>query len=222
MPTETTRTPSKVIILLGAPGSGKGTQAKVISQQLSIPHISTGDLFRINMSQKSPLGERARSYMDAGKLVPDEIVIEMLKQRITNPDCTNGYLLDGFPRTIFQAEELEKILEKDSKLLVINFQVPDETIVKRIEGRVSCADCGALYNTYFSPPKKQGFCDICQGALIHRADDTASIVNERLKVYHTQTVPLEKFYAEKGLLQNINGNRSTEIIYGEVLTLITN
>lgn len=210
----------RVIILLGPPGSGKGTQAKVITEQLGIPHISTGDLFRENMSKRTAIGERARSYMDAGKLVPDDVVIDMLKDRVARADCANGYLLDGFPRTIPQAQALNTILDVNVKLIVINLQVPDDIIIKRIEGRMTCSDCGALYNTYFSPSRVANICDNCKGELIHRADDNAEVVKERLRVYHSQTAPLQEYYTNRGVLYNINGDRDSSTIRTELLQIL--
>lgn len=209
----------KVVILLGPPGSGKGTQAKKISEMLHIPHISTGDLFRENLSKGTPLGLTVKGYLEAGKLVPDEIVVNMLIDRVAREDCQKGYLLDGFPRSIPQAEALDKKLGNDVGLIVINLQVPDEVIVKRIEGRMSCKDCGAIFNKYFDPSKAAGKCDRCNGELQQRSDDNAAIVAERLKVYHSQTAPVEAFYASKGVVKNIDGQQSPEAVFRELMAI---
>jgi len=203
----------KVVILLGPPGSGKGTQAVRISKELGIPHISTGDLFRENISQDTELGKRAKTFMNAGKLVPDEVVLDMLFDRVARPDCAHGYLLDGFPRTLPQAEALEKHLAKNVQLIVLDLEVPDEIIVKRAEGRLTCKSCGNVYNKYFSPPLKEGVCDKCGGELIQRPDDKADVVQERLRVYHSQTAPLVEFYAKKGVLQRVDGTKTPEVVF---------
>jgi len=181
---------TKVVILLGPPGSGKGTQAIRLTKELGIPHISTGDLFRENISKNTELGKRAKTYMDAGKLVPDEVVLDMLFDRVSRPDCAKGYLLDGFPRTLPQAEALAKHLKDGTDLVVLELEVPDEMIVKRVAGRLTCESCGTIYNRYFSPPSIEGVCDKCQGKLVQRSDDNEEVVKERLRVYHSQTSPL--------------------------------
>ncbi len=206
-----------VIILLGPPGSGKGTQATGLTKELGIPHISTGDLFRENISKGTELGKKAKSYMDAGKLVPDDLVLEMLFDRVSKPDCAKGYLLDGFPRTIPQAEALDIKLKVDSKVVALNLNVSDDLIVKRIEGRLSCKNCANIHNKYFSPPAKEGMCDKCGSALIQRSDDNADVVKERLRVYHEQTEPLVAYYAKKGVLANINGEKSPEEVAKDLL-----
>lgn len=204
---------SKVVILLGPPGSGKGTQAVRLTKDLGIPHISTGDLFRENISKNTELGKRAKTYMDAGKLVPDEVVLDMLFDRVSRPDCANGFLLDGFPRTLPQAEAFAKQLKPGTELIVLNLEVPDEIIIKRAEGRLTCKACGNVHNRYFSPPAKAGVCDKCGGELIQRPDDKAEIVQERLRVYHSQTKPLVEYYSKKGLLQNVDGTQSPDAVY---------
>ncbi len=206
-----------VIILLGPPGSGKGTQAVGLTKELRIPHISTGDLFRENISQGTDLGKKAKSFMDAGKLVPDELVLEMLFDRVSRPDCAKGYLLDGFPRTIPQAEALDLKLKQDSKVIALNLNVSDDLILKRIEGRLSCKDCGHIHNKYFSAPAKEGICDKCGGSLIQRSDDNAEVVKERLSVYHRQTQPLVSYYTKKGVLANINGEKAPEEVAKDLL-----
>jgi adenylate kinase len=203
----------KVVILLGPPGSGKGTQAVRLTKELGIPHISTGDLFRENMSKDTELGQRAKSFINAGKLVPDELVLEMLFDRVSRPDCAKGYLLDGFPRTLAQAEALEKHLAPNTDLVVLDLEVPDEIIVKRASGRLTCKDCASVYNRYFSPPAKEGVCDKCGGELVQRPDDRAEVVEERLRVYHSQTKPLVDFYAKKGVLKRVDGTQSPDQVF---------
>lgn len=212
-------TKKKVVILMGPPGSGKGTQAKRVSEKLNIPHISTGDLFRENLSNGTPLGLKVKSYIEAGKLVPDEIVVGMLMDRVTADDCRSGYLLDGFPRSIPQAEALSKELGSDIDLVVINLEVPDDVIVKRIEGRMSCKECGSIFNKYFTPPKQQGVCDNCGGELTHRSDDNAEVVEERLNVYHSQTAPVEKFYSAKGVVETVDGQQAPDAVFNDLMKL---
>lgn len=207
----------RVVILLGPPGSGKGTQAVRLTKELGIPHISTGDLFRENIGNGTELGKKAKSYMDAGKLVPDEVVLDMLFDRVSRPDCAKGYLLDGFPRTIPQAEALDKFLKGKAELVVINLDVPDEAIVKRISGRLTCKDCGNIQNRYFSPPTEDGKCDLCGGELTQRADDKPEVVMERLRVYHAQTAPLVDFYSKQKVLTTINGQNNPETVYQDLL-----
>jgi len=206
----------KIIILLGPPGSGKGTQAVRISKNLGIPHISTGDLFRQHLKNNTDLGKKVRSYMDSGKLVPDTLVLDMLFDRVSKSDCRSGYLLDGFPRTLAQAEALEKHLNKSSTITAINLNVNDDTLVKRISGRLTCKACGHVHNTFFSPPSKTNKCDKCQGDLFHRDDDEASIVEERLRVYHQQTAPLIKFYKDKSVLTDINGEDPADTVFNNI------
>jgi len=207
----------QIVILLGAPGSGKGTQAVRLSKELAIPHISTGDLFRENMSKNTPLGEKAKSFINAGKLVPDELVLEMLFDRVAKPDAEKGYLLDGFPRTIPQAEALDKRLGDKVSLVVLDLEVPDDAIIKRAIGRLTCGECGKMYNTYFSAPQKENRCDVCDVELTKRADDTLEVVQERLKVYHSQTKPLEDYYDKKGVLHRVDGTQSPDQVYQSLL-----
>jgi adenylate kinase len=207
--------PQTVVILLGPPGSGKGTQALRLTKELNIPHISTGDLFRENVSKATALGEEAKHYMDAGQLVPDELVLRMLFDRISRSDCSHGYLLDGVPRTISQAEALENYF-KNVQPKVIDLMVSDEMIVKRLTGRLSCKSCGSIYNKYFSPPKKEGICDKCQAPLSQRTDDRDEVVKERLKVYRIQTEPLIHFYEQKNLLNRIEGERDPDRVFKEL------
>lgn len=207
----------KVIILLGPPGSGKGTQAKELTQKLGIPHISTGDIFRAIIKEDSDLAERAKSFMNIGKLVPDELVNEVVVDRLSRPDVAKGYMLDGYPRTLPQAEAFESHLGPNSELIVINIQVSDETVIKRIAGRLSCPKCGSVYNKFFSPPKKEDICDKCLTELVQRPDDRAEVVTERLKVYNEQTAPLIAYYQKKGVLVNINGEQDPNVVLDEIL-----
>ena len=217
---QTTTETQKILILLGPPGSGKGTQAVRLTKELGIPHISTGDLFRENIKNNTELGKRAKGFMDAGQLVPDELVLDMLFDRVSRPDCSKGYLLDGFPRTVPQAEAFGKHLPKQSSVIVINLDVPDDAIVKRISGRLSCNVCGKIYNLYTSPPQQEGICDQCGSALVQRPDDNASVVMERLKVYHAQTEPVIDFYERKGIVYTIDGEKSPDEIYAEILNTL--
>lgn len=205
-----------VVILLGPPGSGKGTQAVRLSQKLGIPHISTGDLFRENISKGTDLGKKAKSFMDAGKLVTDEIVLDMLFERVKQPDCHSGYLLDGFPRTIPQAEALDLKLAGQANIIVLNLNVADDSIIKRIEGRLTCNRCGNIHNKYYSPPLKEGVCDKCGGVLTQRSDDKEDVVKERLRVYHEQTEPLVDYYTKKRILANVNGENGPEVVSSEL------
>lgn len=210
----------QVIILLGPPGSGKGTQAKDISQEIGIPHISTGDLFRENISNDTELGRKAKSYMNQGKLVPDEIVLDMLYDRVSKEDCKAGYLLDGFPRTIPQAESLGKSLPKDARLIVVNLDVPDEVIIKRISGRLSCKYCGNVHNIYFTAPKEEGKCDRCKRDLYQRDDDKPEVVEERLRVYERQTAQLVDYYDSQKVLHTVDGQMSAKEVNQEILSIL--
>lgn len=206
----------KVVILLGPPGSGKGTQAAKISKKMDIPHISTGDLFRDNISRDTELGQKAKSYMHEGKLVPDELVINMLLDRVSKEDCIHGYLLDGFPRTVNQAIEFDNALDQKTSETVLYLDVSDEAVMQRISGRLSCKDCGSIYNRYFTPPKQENICDHCGHELVQRADDKPEVVRNRLKVYQEQTAPLIDYYQSKGVLKPIDGEASPELIYNQV------
>ncbi|MCC5831581.1 MAG: adenylate kinase [Chlamydiales bacterium] len=200
-----------VLIMLGAPGAGKGTQAVRLSEKMGIPQISTGDLFRENLRNQTPIGQKAKEYMDKGQLVPDEVVLDMLFDRLKAPDCEKGYILDGFPRTIPQAESLDIRLEKaGSRVIAISLEVPDEVIVERLTGRIVCERCGAPYHKTQSPPKEEGVCDRCSGKLIQRKDDSKEVVLDRLKVFHEQTEPVKAHYEKKGGLILIDGNVSKE------------
>ena len=211
------------IVLLGPPGAGKGTQAKSISAKYSIPHISTGDIFRKNISENTPLGIEAKSYMDAGKLVPDEVTINMVKDRLVQDDCKNGYLLDGFPRTVEQAEALQEFLsargEKLDTALLIDVQ--KEFILERMTGRRVCPSCGASYHIKFNPAK-DGKCELCGSSVVQRKDDTAETVKERLDVYEKETQPLIDFYKNIDLLSTVDGTKAINMVFEDICTLLDN
>jgi adenylate kinase len=200
------------IVLLGAPGAGKGTQAKMISDKLAIPHISTGDIFRSNIKGNTALGIKAKGYIDKGELVPDELTVEIVKDRLGNPDCAKGYILDGFPRTIPQAEYLDKVLtEMNIKLdVTLLIDVKDEDIIERMSGRRVCTNCGMTYNVVFNPTKVDGICDVCNSPVVQRADDAAETVLNRLETYHKQTQPLIKYYENEGKLVVVTGADEVE------------
>lgn len=204
-----------MLILLGAPGAGKGTQAELICQRLHIPAISTGNILREALKSGTELGQKAKTFMDAGNLVPDDVVIDMLKERIAQPDCKDGFILDGFPRTIPQAEALDAMGVVIDR--VIDIEVPDEKIVTRMSGRRVCEKCGASYHLVYNPPKVEGVCDKCAGALVQRKDDNAETVRDRLTVYHNQTEPLKSYYAAQGKLFEVNGDRNVEVISADIL-----
>lgn len=210
------------IVMLGAPGAGKGTQAKMIAEKYSIPHISTGDIFRANIKEGTALGLEAKSYMDQGKLVPDELTVKILLDRVAKDDCKNGYVLDGFPRTIPQAEVLKDALTKlnDKIDYAVNVDVPDENIVKRMSGRRACVTCGATYHIEHVPPKKEGICDKCGSELILRDDDKPETVLNRLKVYHDQTQPLIDFYNNEGVLREVDGTRDVSVVFGDIVSIL--
>lgn len=210
------------IIMLGAPGAGKGTQAKKIAGKYSIPHISTGDIFRANIKNGTELGKKAKTYMDQGLLVPDELVVDLVVDRVQQSDCSNGYVLDGFPRTIPQAESLDEALEKlGSKVdFAINVEVPDENIVRRMSGRRACVACGATYHIVHIPPKKEGICDNCGKELILRDDDKPETVTKRLKVYHEQTQPLIDYYTNKKILAEVDGTKDMEEVFGDIVKIL--
>ena len=211
------------IIMLGAPGAGKGTQAKLIADKYKIPHISTGDIFRANIKEGTALGMEAKKYMDQGQLVPDELTVKILLDRVAAEDCKNGYVLDGFPRTIPQAEVLDKALTELGEAVdyAINVDVPDENIIKRMGGRRACVACGATYHLEHIPPKTEGICDRCGKELILRDDDKPETVSKRLQVYHDQTQPLIDFYARKGVLKEVDGTREMNEVFeaiGKILS----
>ncbi len=210
------------IIMLGAPGAGKGTQAKMIADKYSIPHISTGDIFRANIKNGTELGKKAKEFMDKGQLVPDELTVEILLDRVGQDDCQNGYVLDGFPRTIPQADVLDEELTKlgDKVDFAINVDVPDENIVRRMSGRRACLKCGATYHIEHIPPKKEGICDVCGSELVQRDDDKPETVQNRLKVYHDQTQPLIDYYNEKGILKSVDGTKDMQDVFNEITGIL--
>lgn len=210
------------IIMLGAPGAGKGTQAKKIAEKCGIPHISTGDIFRANIKNGTELGKKAKTYMDQGLLVPDELVCDLVVDRIQQDDCKKGYILDGFPRTIPQAESLDKALQAIGEKMdyAIDVEVPDENIVKRMGGRRACVGCGATYHLVYAPTKKEGFCDVCGGELILRDDDKPETVQKRLGVYHEQTQPLIDYYKNQGILREVDGSVDMEDVFKEILNIL--
>ncbi|MCD7836678.1 MAG: adenylate kinase [Lachnospiraceae bacterium] len=210
------------IVMLGAPGAGKGTQAKMIAEKYSIPHVSTGDIFRANIKNGTELGREAKQYMDKGQLVPDELTVKLLLDRVAQPDCAEGYVLDGFPRTIPQAEVLDRELAKlgDAIDYAINVDVPDENIVKRMSGRRACLSCGATYHIEHIPPRKEGVCDSCGQPLVLRDDDKPETVLNRLKVYHDQTQPLIDFYTEKGVLKTVDGTVDMKDVFSAIAAIL--
>ena len=210
------------IIMLGAPGAGKGTPAKMIAEKYSIPHVSTGDIFRANIKNGTELGMEAKKYMDQGLLVPDELTVKILLDRVAADDCKNGYVLDGFPRTIPQAEVLDKALAELNESIdyAINVDVPDENIVKRMSGRRACVTCGATYHIEHVPPKQEGICDKCNSQLILRDDDKPETVLNRLKVYHEQTQPLIDFYDAKGVLKSVDGTVDMQDVFNAIVSIL--
>lgn len=211
------------IVMLGAPGAGKGTQAKKIAAKFCVPHISTGDIFRANIKNNTPLGQKAKVYMDKGELVPDELVVDLIMDRFKEKDCANGYVLDGYPRTIPQAQALDKALNANGESLdyAIDVDVPDELIVERMSGRRACVGCGATYHILNNAPKKDGVCDICNDKLILRDDDKKETVENRLKIYHDQTEPLKKYYEEASLLYTVDGTKPMEEVFEAISKIIT-
>lgn len=210
------------IIMLGAPGAGKGTQAKKIAEKYHIPHVSTGDIFRANIKNGTELGLQAKGFMDQGLLVPDEITIGMLLNRIQEADCKNGYVLDGFPRTIPQAESLTKALNDlgDAIDYAVNVDVPDDNIIGRMSGRRACLACGATYHVAFNPPKEEGICDICGKELVLRDDDKPETVQKRLSVYHEQTQPLIDYYKQAGKLAEVDGTQEMEAVFQSIVGIL--
>jgi len=209
-------------ILLGAPGAGKGTQADIIVKEMGLPHVASGDLFRQALKDETPLGKEAESYMKAGKLVPDEITIKMILERIAQPDCKNGCVFDGFPRTLEQAKALDVALEKEGKSIekAIYIEVPEEALLDRLTGRYVCRVCQSPYHIKNSPPKKKGVCDKCSGELYQRPDDKEETIRERLKVYFAQTMPLLEYYEKKGKLLRVNGNQHIDEVGKEIVKFL--
>lgn len=210
------------IIMLGAPGAGKGTQADKICAKYNIPHISTGDIFRANIKNNTELGQKAKPYMDKDELVPDELVVDLVVDRIKADDCTNGYVLDGFPRTIPQAEALDAALAaiNDKVDYAINVEVPDENIINRMSGRRACVACGATYHIVHIPTKVEGVCDKCGAELILRDDDKPETVKNRLNVYHEQTQPLIDYYTAKNVLHEVDGTKAMEDVFSSIVSIL--
>lgn len=210
------------IIMLGAPGAGKGTQAKRIAEKYTIPHISTGDIFRANIKEGTELGKKAKTYMDQGLLVPDELVVDLVVDRVQQSDCSNGYVLDGFPRTIPQAESLDAALAKlnDKVDYAINVEVPDENIIKRMSGRRACVACGGTYHIEHIPPKVEGICDTCGKELVLRDDDKPETVKKRLDVYHEQTQPLIDYYNGKNILKEVDGTQDMSDVFNDIVKIL--
>lgn len=211
------------VILLGPPGAGKGTQATMLVERVGLVHVSTGDLFRAALRDGTTLGQQAKSYMDKGELVPDDVVINMVMERIDQPDCENGVMFDGFPRTIEQAKALDEALEQRNRRIhdVIYISVPEDVLLKRIAGRRTCKKCGAVYNVYFFPPQQEGICDTCgSDQLYQRNDDTMETAKNRLDVYFRQTMPLIDYYRERGNLHEINGDREVESVMDDMMSML--
>ncbi|MDA8326057.1 MAG: adenylate kinase [Nitrospiraceae bacterium] len=208
------------IVMLGAPGAGKGTQAKKLIEDYGIPQISTGDILRQNIAQGTPLGKEAKGFMDRGELVPDKVVLGLVEDRLKQPDCKKGFILDGFPRNTAQAETLDKMLAGIGMplKLAISVDVPFEDLMKRLTGRRTCRGCGQMYNVYFTPPKKEGVCDKDGGELFQRDDDKEETIKKRLQVYESQTAPLIDYYSKKGLVRKIDGTGTIPGIYGKIKT----
>ncbi len=213
------------IVLLGGPGSGKGTQAKKLVEKLSIPQISTGDIFRAALKEGTPMGLKAKTYMDKGELVPDSVVIGVVEERLTKPDLDKGYMLDGFPRTLPQAEALDKILSGQNKSInhAVLVDVPDEELIGRLSGRRTCrnSECGSMFHVMFNPPKKDEVCDKCGGELYQRDDDKEATIRERLAVYNSQTAPLIDYYEKKGLLRRVKGVGPIDQIFASVMKVLS-
>ena len=210
------------VVMLGAPGAGKGTQAKMIATKYNVPHISTGDIFRANIKEGTELGKKAKSYMDQGLLVPDELVVDLVVDRLQQEDCKDGYILDGFPRTIPQAEALDAALSKlDTKLdVALDIDVADDFIVKRMGGRRACLGCGATYHIVNIPPKKEGICDTCGAELVLRDDDKPETVEKRLLVYHEQTQPLIDYYKNSGILVTLDGTKDMNEVFANICSVL--
>lgn len=210
------------IIMLGAPGAGKGTQAKMLAAKYDIPHISTGDIFRANIKNGTELGAKAKEYMDKGLLVPDELVVDLIMDRFKADDCKNGYILDGFPRTIPQAEALDKALTAVGESIdyAINVEVPDENIVNRMSGRRACVGCGATYHIKYNPTKVDGKCDACGAELILRDDDKPETVLNRLEVYHNQTQPLIDYYSNKKVMREVDGTVDMQVVFDSIVAIL--
>lgn len=212
----------KRVVLLGPPGAGKGTQATSIAQKYQILHISTGDIFRANVKEGTPLGKKAKEYMDQGLLVPDELVCDLVEDRVSKEDCSNGYLLDGFPRTVFQAEHFDAFLSKNGQSLdkVVDIEVDEDILLPRMIGRRVCRGCGKPYHVTAMPPKKEGVCDVCGGEVYQRNDDKEETVKNRFKVYQDQTSPLIEYYKKAGTLGEINGAQDVDKVFEDICALL--
>lgn len=210
------------IIFLGPPGAGKGTQAKILIERYGIPQISTGDILRAAVKEGTPMGKKAKEYMDAGKLVPDEVVIGIMQDRLKEPDCAKGFILDGFPRTVAQAEALENMLKEMNMPIdkVLALDVPDEVLLERLTGRRTCKSCGQMYHIKFDPPKTVNNCDKCGGELFQRDDDKEETIKNRLSVYHAQTAPLLDFYGKKGMVVKIDGTKAPDEIFKSLINVL--
>ena len=210
------------IVMLGAPGAGKGTQAEKLASKYGLPHVSTGDIFRKNIKEGTELGKEAKGYMDAGALVPDELTVRLLLDRVSNDDCDLGYILDGFPRTIPQAEALDRELAKlEEKIdFAINVEVPDDTIIERMSGRRACLKCGATYHLLYIPPKKEGICDECGSELVIRDDDKPETVKNRLATYHEQTQPLVDYYKKQGVYHEVDGTKDVDSVFDSIRDIL--
>lgn len=210
------------IIMLGAPGAGKGTQAKRIAERYSIPHISTGDIFRANIKNGTELGKKAKAYMDRGELVPDSLTLDLIIDRFKESDCQNGYVLDGFPRTIPQAQALDDALKADNDKVdyAVNVEVPDENIINRMSGRRACLSCGATYHIKYNPVKNEGICDVCGQELVLRDDDKPETVKNRLDVYHKQTQPLIDYYKKQGIERDVDGTLDMEEVFEAIVRIL--
>lgn len=210
------------IIMLGAPGAGKGTQAKLLADKYHIPHISTGDIFRANIKEGTELGKKAKVYMDQGMLVPDELTCDLVVDRISREDCSEGYILDGFPRTIPQAECLDAALQKRGEKIdfAVNVEVPDANIVRRMSGRRACLSCGATYHIVYNPVKEEGICDRCGKEVVLRDDDKPETVEKRLAVYHEQTQPLIEYYEKQGALAQVDGTQDMQVVFENITQIL--
>lgn len=210
------------IILLGPPGAGKGTQAAGIVEKYNIPHISTGDIFRKNIKEGTELGKKAKGFIDQGLLVPDELTVGLVTDRISQPDCKNGFMLDGFPRNVAQAQHLDKYLKEVGISLdkVVNIEVDKDILVGRAVGRRICKSCGATYHVEFNPPKVDGVCDVCGGELYQRADDNEETVSKRIQVYLDETKPLVNYYSQEGITANINGQQSIDKVFADIVNAL--
>jgi len=210
------------IVLLGPPGAGKGTQAELIVKKYGIPQISTGDIFRANIKNGTELGKKAQEYMNKGELVPDELVVDLVKDRLGQDDCKEGFMLDGFPRTVFQAEELDKIMEEKGLVInsVLNIDVQAEKLIDRIAGRRVCKACGATYNVNTKPTEKEGVCDACGGEVYQRADDNRETVENRINVYFSQTAPLIEYYEKAGNIATINGDQAMDSVFADITKVL--